>query len=146
MATKADEVGHGTCVAAMAVDEEFGIAKKAKIIPVKVKTFPVPDNSLEPAVFDIGGLLSGLKKVRDHIIANRRKNPNFKAVVNLSLHCESKFSWPTSYFSIHTNCYWQLAHPAMIRCIQTHTKTSNCCSPRLCNKMFQSSPHPEILV
>ncbi|PVH97993.1 hypothetical protein DM02DRAFT_730159 [Periconia macrospinosa] len=42
--TAEDGIGHGTCVAAMAADSFFGVAKRATIVPVKLKTIPQPDN------------------------------------------------------------------------------------------------------
>ncbi|KAF2821397.1 subtilisin-like protein [Ophiobolus disseminans] len=78
--TPDDAHGHGTCVAAMAADEEFGIAKKATIKPVKLKIRLSPDN-LNSVQLELSSFLGGFEKVLKDIRDNNRQG---KAVVNLS--------------------------------------------------------------
>lgn len=69
----------------MAADEEFGVAKKAKIRPVKMRPKLMPNGGIGVS-FELSSIVSAYNNVLADIKENKKKG-DFKAVVNLSGFC-----------------------------------------------------------
>jgi hypothetical protein len=78
-----DQTGHGTCVAAMALDSELGVAKKATLVPVYLRHDMRTIAGAQGPLFS--SLLTGFEKVHQDI---RDKGRQGKAVINFSISCK----------------------------------------------------------